>query len=60
MALGDTNLCVDNWCEINSYSYCHGLRNVQRYLGIIERMAWWCGRNYITERQRRWGTRRGR
>jgi hypothetical protein len=29
---------------------------VQGYLGIIEGRSWWCGRNCVTERWRRWDT----
>jgi len=35
-------------------------KKVRRYLGIVERYSWWCRRNCVTERRRRWKTRRER
>jgi len=35
-------------------------RQVRWYLGIIEERYGWCGRNCVTERRRRWKTRRKR
>ena len=35
-------------------------RKVRRYLGKIGERHWWCGRNGVTERRRRWKTRRKR